>query len=884
MNPYPQAPEPIGGDPGRPMLGRLCRLARPVLWVYWACLAAGTHWPNLMLTPPGAETHPLGSILKVDILLHGSGFGGLMLLLILSGLGGRSRPWIGRCTVALAIGFVYAMVDELTQHFIPGRSVTLSDLVINYLAMLGVYLIAILPSRREPAPRSRALLWTFVAAVPVLLFLALSPWAMQQMIQMRTLLIGHRITHPHPYDYMAHGVLAAVVSVMVIVLWPMSVRHPRPSAVAAMLIMVLAGPGIEVLQYFTDRGVEEADATAHGIGVLLAMMWWARRLASSPELHAAGDRAIARCDEVGTSTSVVAGASDGDGDSHLVGAIDSEADEVLSAKPQAAGPPRFVGHAVLVSALTLVSRFTGLARDAVLAAALGLSVSADAFFIGFLVPNLFRRLFGEGALTAAFIPNYTELLERDPTLAKRFATLTFTLLSVFLVGLTLLAELALWWLASTIDEGHKASLAIYYTRLMLPYMPLICVVALIGGVLQVHKRFGPPAAAPLVLNGMMVLAVLLANGFFAGDTDAGRVATWVAVSVLIAGAVQLLWQVVVLLRVSGMTRSFVGCGPAMRSMLLMMLPMIIGLAVFQINSLMDSLIAFFFAPTAGDPGGSITLFGQTFVAPLRNGDVAALNWSQRLYQFPLGVFGIAIATAIFPALSSAAAKFANNSDGDKADKPKASEEFASIVRHGMRLTVFIGLPASVGLILVSVPLSRTVFEHGGFKTGDALRVSAILTGYAASVWAYSMTHTLTRAFYALKDATTPLKVSACMVALNITLNLSLIWVLGAAGLAWSTAISAAGQVVLLLWLISRRVDKPINAGVLASWRRTALASLAMAGVLLPITLLADPTSLSWWGSAGLLTGMVLLGAAVVLGVAKLAGAEELSWLRKRSVR
>ncbi|MFK7788192.1 MAG: murein biosynthesis integral membrane protein MurJ [Phycisphaeraceae bacterium] len=559
-----------------------------------------------------------------------------------------------------------------------------------------------------------------------------------------------------------------------------------------------------------------------------------------------------------------------------------------------AASPSFVGHAVLVSLFTLLSRFAGLARDAILAAALGLSVAADAFFIGFLVPNLFRRLFGEGALTAAFIPNYTDLLQRDPALAKRFATLTLTLLSVLLISITLLGELLLWWLASTIDPDHKASLAIQYTRVMLPYMPLICAVALIGGVLQVHKRFGPPAAVPLVLNGVIVVAVLLATGFFKRDTEPAIVATWVAVAVVIAGVLQLYWQAAVLFRVTGLSRSFKGCWPAMRSMLLLMGPMAIGLAVFQINALMDALIAFFFAPaivpglsagSAADMSQQITLLGQTFDAPLRNGDVAALNWSQRLYQFPLGVFGIAIATAIFPALSAAAAKFTPDDDASLSTKPQAaSEEFANIVRHGLRLTIFVALPATAGLMLVRVPLARTVFEHGSFTTEDALRVSVILAGYASSVWAYSMSHTLTRAFYALKDAKTPLKISGAMVLLNLTLNLSLIWSLGAAGLAWSTAISAALQVVLLVLLLRKRVDRPIDDSVINSWTRTMIATTAMAAVLFSISFFINPIELSWTKSAALLVGMVLLGMAVFFTIAKLTKAEELNWLRKRSVK
>ncbi|MEM9019361.1 MAG: murein biosynthesis integral membrane protein MurJ [Planctomycetota bacterium] len=549
---------------------------------------------------------------------------------------------------------------------------------------------------------------------------------------------------------------------------------------------------------------------------------------------------------------------------------------------------RFVGHAVLVGLLTLVSRFTGLARDAVLAAALGLSSVADAFFIGFLVPNLFRRLFGEGALAAAFIPQYTELLERDPQLARRFASATIAGLTVLLLAITLVVELGLWWLAARIgggEAGGKTALALMYTRIMLPYMPLVCLVAMVGGVLQVHKRFGPPAAAPVLLNLVMIAAVLIPTAMLRDTANPQRAATWLAFGVLLGGVGQLIWQAVVLVRVSGLAGSFAGVGPSMKKMLVMMGPMVLGLAVFQINALLDSLIAFFLAP--GEVlGESIEWFGQSVAMPLQRGDVAALQWSQRLYQFPLGVFGIAIATAIFPALSAAAAKWAKaRDDSDSADPAQIQAEqdaFARTLRQGLRLTLFIGLPASVGLMLTRVPLARVVYERGAFESEDSLRVATILAGYAAAVWAYSMTHTITRAFYALQDAKTPLKVGVGMVGLNLTLNLTLIWPLGAAGLAWATAISAAGQVGLLLLLIRRRVSRPIDAEVLRSWAKTVLATLLMGAALWPVTLLIDLPSLSLAGAGGVLAGMVILGMTLVLVVAWLGGAEELSWLRRRA--
>jgi len=853
-------------DPARP--GRLERAAGWALWVYWPLLAVMTHWPNLKLPMPPPT--PLDEVLQIDKLAHIIGFGGLMVLVLLCGLG-RRLSWSMRCAVALAICMGYAVANELSQSWIPDRTVSIADLVANFIAIIGVYLVARQPRERSHAGASRLIVWPMILALPLLVYGMASTWVMTKAMQLKRS-VYDSIVEPGTLDigrldHWTHGIIAFVVSVIVFAVWPATSKRPKRATAAALLALLLAGPAVEIMQHFTGRGVEGLDVLGNSIGVLLVMMGWAvwpwRR--SKPAAT--------------TTTTTTATTTP------------------LSGESASADATSFVGHAVLVSLLTLLSRFAGLARDAVLAAALGLSVAADAFFIGFLIPNLFRRLFGEGALTAAFIPNYTDLLERDPALAKRFATLTLTLLSVLLVGITLVGELALWWLANSIDPEHKAALAIQYTRLMLPYMPLICAVALIGGVLQVHKRFGPPAAAPLVLNGVIVAAVLLATGLFKRNTEPATVAIWVAVAVVIAGVLQLYWQAAVLLKVTGLARSFKGCWPTMRSMLLLMGPMVLGLAVFQINALMDALIAFFFAPGPPAPDGTIdtqmTLLGQTFHAPLRNGDVAALNWSQRLYQFPLGVFGIAIATAIFPALSAAAAKFSAadplKGKGKLPGKlpgalPGASEEFASIVRQGLRLTVFIALPASAGLILVRVPLARTVFEHGSFNANDALRVSVILAGYASSVWAYSMTHTLARAFYALKDATTPLKIGAAMVLLNLTLNLSLIWPLGAPGLAWSTAISAAVQVALLVVLLGKRVHQPIDDSVIASWTRTMIATTVMAGVLFAVTFFINPIALSWTESAGLLAGLVALGIGVFFIIAKLAGAEELNWLRRRSVK
>ncbi len=538
------------------------------------------------------------------------------------------------------------------------------------------------------------------------------------------------------------------------------------------------------------------------------------------------------------------------------------------------GGPRFVGHALLVSALTLLSRVTGLLRDAMLFASFGRGPIASAFVIGFMVPNLFRRLFGEGALSSAFIPAYADLSRNNPQVAKRFASLCIAALLVVTAGLTLLGEVGLWLFGAYAGISDDSVLAVRLTMLMLPYMPLICLVALIGGALQVRGRFGPPAAAPVLMNLVMIVAILFATRGFAGQDVSDSVMrdaiAIVAVSVLIAGVLQLAWQLVALLRVEGLTLDVSGTAEPFKKMLWVMGPMVLGLAVFQINAGLDMLLAWGFAPKEGGPE-MFSLFGREVAFPITDaGQVVSLSAAQRLYQFPLGVFGIAIATAIFPALAHAAA--------DQSDLGRTA--FRETLRQGLRLSFFIGLPASVGLILVRVPLTRVVFEHGRFELNDSLLVAGVLAGYASAVWAYSMMHILTRTFYAAGDSKTPLRVSMTMVVFNFALNLTLIWPLGAAGLAWSTAISAACQVIILLLLVRKHVGPPIDGQVIQGWLRTAILAGVMAIVLYPVLRMYPPEGLSWSGCAALLGTMVLLGAAIMFLGGWLTGADELRWLKR----
>ncbi len=563
----------------------------------------------------------------------------------------------------------------------------------------------------------------------------------------------------------------------------------------------------------------------------------------------------------------------------------------LKGEPEAGSG--FARNAAVVSGLTLMSRLTGLVRDAALAAAFGLGVVADAFFIGFLVPNLFRRLFGEGALTAAFIPHYTELQAKHPDAGARFAKLVVALLALLTGVITVLGEAALWSAWRWGDGAgwpEKVRWAVELTAVMLPYLPLVCVTALLGAVLQVHGRFGLPAAVPVVLNAAMIGAA--AWGMRSG-WGGREVAGLIGLAVVGAGVLQVVWQAAgtwgVLARGGWGWRGWWGCREtrsALADTLRMMGPMMIGLAIFQINAMLDSLIAYALSPT--EMGGTSTLLlGDAVAAPMANGAVAALQWAQRLYQFPLGVFGIAIATAIFPALAIAAGRARGDAGGNELAGGDGGDAFDAVLRRGLRLTMFIALPASLGLIVVREPLVRVVYERGAFSVEDARRVAWILMGYAASVWAYSLTHVLTRAFYALKDAKTPVRVSLAMVSLNLTLNVILIWPLGAAGLAWSTAISGTGQAVVLLWLLGRRSGtrhRLVDRAVGVSWLKTAGATAVMGGVTWGVLHAVDAPDGAGWRQGVTLASTVVAGGLAYLGVSWAVKSPELGQLPWRRLR
>jgi putative peptidoglycan lipid II flippase len=545
----------------------------------------------------------------------------------------------------------------------------------------------------------------------------------------------------------------------------------------------------------------------------------------------------------------------------LVSAQQPEQESTAHAGGSKSPPPGFIASARLVAGLTVVSRFAGLARDAICSRIFGAGPVWSAFALAFLLPNLFRRLFGEGALTASFVPEYARLLKHDPGLAHRFASAMFAGVMLALALATLIGEALLYLLLTRTELGESGGLTIRLAMVMLPYLVLVCGAATLGGMLQTHARFGPTAASPILLN----LAIIVGASVWGWRIGAPleRTAMVIALSVLVAGVLQLAWSLWALRGHARWGMDFTGVGPSVRTVTGRMLPVIIGLGALQLNTLLDGLIAGW--PVLVGPTIALPFVGVTDY-PLDESSNAVLFFAQRLYQFPLGVFGVALATAVFPTLSR------------HADEPA---EFMRTLRRGVRLTLFIGVPASVGLVLVRHDLPTVILRGGNFGEADVARVSTVLVGYAPAIWAYALTHTLARAYYALGDMRTPMRVALAMVAANVALNLVLIWPLREAGLAWSTSICAIFQCAALALLLRRRTgEQAFDRQTLGAVGRCFAGAAAMGLALVALHLLVPPPE-TWSGSLLRLAATVGLGASVYFAFSKALRMPETKWAMER---
>jgi putative peptidoglycan lipid II flippase len=533
----------------------------------------------------------------------------------------------------------------------------------------------------------------------------------------------------------------------------------------------------------------------------------------------------------------------------------------------------------IVSGLTLVSRFAGLARDVIIMRLLGDSALGSAFRAAYMVPNVFRRLFGEGALSAAFLPHYAQLRKQEPERARALGSIIVWGSTLLTSGLTAAIVLVLALRVLLLPASADVALSIKLVIVLLPIMPMVCLVAVLGGMLQAHGRFGVPAAAPIVLNLFQIgagaalwLGVLRPLGSAEDELGMRTGVFVIAGAALLASMASVAWSWASLRKLTplgsargalSMLRAGGEAKGDARVVWRRFLPAMLGLGTLQLNTMLDTLIAMW--PTWVGP----TMLGRP--TPLDSASYVILSATQTLYQFPLGVFGIAVATAVFPMLARTR------------DEPGA---FIDVLRRGLRLSLFIGLPASAGLMLVRHDLVRVIYGSGSqsFSEDGLVRCAAVLLGFAPAVWAYSLNHVLTRAFYALGDTTTPMRVALGAVALNLGLNLSLIWPMREAGLAWATAMSAMVQCGVLGMLLRRRLhglreghERVLNRETVAAFARIGVLALVMAGAVWGVQWLLGPRD-TWLGHATRVAACVLGGATAYGGGALLLRAPEARWL------
>ncbi|AQQ08254.1 putative peptidoglycan biosynthesis protein MurJ [Sedimentisphaera cyanobacteriorum] len=527
----------------------------------------------------------------------------------------------------------------------------------------------------------------------------------------------------------------------------------------------------------------------------------------------------------------------------------------------------FKGFRQIVS-FTMLSRVLGMVRDICYSHFFGATALGDAWIISFRIPNLARRVFGEGAAVSSFIPVYSEELENSSETARKLANTITTAVFTILAGAVLLGWALLLGAGIFSDLTGDGKLIIQLTSIMLPYAAVICTIAIMAGILNVHGHFSAPAAAPVILNAFIISAILI-SGWAMGMPPRTQVFI-AAFCVLIAGGVQTALQIYVLGRLGIHLRPELDLKmKAVRRVMLLMAPMILGATVTQINTLSDELIAWFFSGSEAK-GSELMIFGRSAEYPLWRGSVMHLYLSQRLYQLPLGVFGISLATAIFPVLSRAAARL-------ETDKMMTS------LSGGIKMAVFAALPCSLGLIVVAEPLIRLLFENGReFTASDTAQSAGVLYGYAIGITGFFLQQILIKAFYAAGDSKLPAKTACWAVGINLVLNLILIWVAGAAGLALSTAVCSYLQVAVMLLVLRKRYG-----GFHSGFRPFLAKSLAASGLMFAAGLAVNHFMAGLDENAAFdsarIAAAVLISAAVYAGASKLISNEGLDMVLKRSL-
>ncbi len=443
-------------------------------------------------------------------------------------------------------------------------------------------------------------------------------------------------------------------------------------------------------------------------------------------------------------------------------------------------------------AVTMLSRVLGLVRDILSAGLFGTSSAWDAFVIAFTIPNMFRMMLGEGALAGAFIPLFTKYLhEQGKGHAWRFTNRVISILSVVLVVI-IIAGWALFALLFRLDISPRLHEVIILSAILLPYMFFICNVGLLMGVLNAFYHFFLPAFAPVMLNVVLIVIMLGLAHISLWSVRAKIIV--VAFGVLLGGIIQFSSHFV-MARKKGLKYRFMMSlsDEGVKKVWLLMLPAVIGLSINQINLVVDRFLAY--------------IIGE--------GAASTLYYSNRLIQLPVGVFGVALATTSFPLLAHHVAK-------------KQMGDFKSVLEHVLKMMIFIAVPATVGLMVLSVPIIRMIFERRQFDVASTAMTAQVLFFYSIGLVAYCCNKTIIRAFYSLQDTKTPVRIGLISLLLNVVLNLILMVPLKQSGLALSTSITAFVGFFLLLRSMREKIGGFITPDIFRTLRISLVSALVMA--------------------------------------------------------
>ena len=481
----------------------------------------------------------------------------------------------------------------------------------------------------------------------------------------------------------------------------------------------------------------------------------------------------------------------------------------------------------ILGSATMISRIMGMVRDMVVSRLFGAGLATDAFFAAFQIPNMLRRFFAEGALTSAFVPTFSATInQRGEEGARELANICFTLLTIVMAAITLAGILFSPWIVGLMFPGFKAvpgkfELTVLLNRLMFPYIFFISLVALCMGILNTLRHFFTPAISTVFLNISMILGALLLRGFFEIPITA------LAVGVLIGGIIQLIMQLPVLWKKGFPFRlNFDFNNSEVRRIALLMLPATFGVGVYYLNITVSAILA----------------------SLLPQGSVSYLYYAQRLFEFPQGIFTVSVAQAVLPSMSKQAA------EGDMAGMKES-------LAFGLRLTLFITIPAMAGLLACSTPIFSLLFMGGEFDYAKAVNSAQALFYYSLGLSFVAMTRVLAPAFYALKDTKTPVWTAFVAFLLNVFFSLVLMKPLLHGGLALATTLSALVNMLLLLWFLRRKIGPFGGRGIIICGIKSLAASIPM--------IVAVYYACQWtdWSLSGhKLTKLLVLGGAIGSGI------------------